>query len=226
MKSQILILCFISLLVLSCGRRNNSATNDSQITADTTMKFVSDDTGKEVHRVSIKSAVIHMKSSAMGMTQQIVIYLDDFGKKNATEVTQEMMGKKIQQFSISDGEYMYSFSPDNRKGKKSKLDSESPDNINFNALTKEMASKFKLKKTGTAMVLGRKCDVFTMEFAEAKLKGTYYIWKGIPLKTESEVSIMKVSMEATSIEENVAIDPARFEIPKDIVFDEIATRGK
>jgi hypothetical protein len=121
---------------------------------------------------------------------------------------------------------MFSYSPDTKEGKKTKINTDSPDNINFNAITKEMVAKFKLKKTGTSMILGRKCDVYTMEYAEAKLKGTFYIWKGIPLKTKSEVSVMKVSMEATAIEENAAIDAEKFKVPEGISFGEVANNHK
>jgi hypothetical protein len=226
MKKQLLVLCCISFLLWSCGRNNQSGSKVAVNSADTIMKLADGQQNSEVHKVDVKSVIIHMKSSAMGLTQQIVIYMDDYGKKNATEVTQELMGKKIRQYSITDGEYMYSFSPDTKEGKKTKINTDSPDNINFNAITKEMATKFKLKKTGTATILDRKCDVYTMEFAEAKLKGTYNIWKGIPLKTESEISMMKVSMEATAIEENVAIDAEKFKVPANISFGEVATNQK
>lgn len=70
-----------------------------------------------------------------------------------------------------------------------------------------MADKFKLKKTVTAKILDRDCDVYSMEFDKAKLKGPFYIWKGMPLKTESEVSVMKVLMEATKIDRTLLSAP-------------------
>lgn len=211
-----------SLLLWSCGGNDKTIPDTTVDKSDSIVKYADKNANGENHKVSLKSVIIHMKSTAMGMTQQIVIYMEDYGKKQATEVTQELMGKKITQVSINDGEYVYSFSPQTKKGKKTKVNLDNPDNINFNAITKEMADKFKLKKKGTAKILDRNCDVYSMEYAKAKLKGTFFIWKGIPLKTESEVSVMKVVMEATKIEENVTINPDKFVVPKDIVFGEVS----
>ena len=220
MKLKLLVLSFFSLLLYSCGGSDNTIQNTIVDKSDSVIKYADASVNGEEHKIGIKSAIIHMRSTAMGLTQQIVIYMDDYGKKQTTEVTQELLGKKITQFSINDGEWVYSYSPQTKKGQKTKVNLDNPDNINFNAITKEMADKFKLKKTGTAKILDRPCEVYSMEYAKAKLKGTFYIWKGIPLKTESEVSVMKVVMEATQIEENVTISPDKFTVPKDIVFTE------
>ncbi len=220
MKKQLFAVCCLSLLIWGCGG-SDKAIKDTEIDkTDSVIKYSEEGTNGENHKIGLKSAIIHMTSKAMGLTQQIIIYMDDYGKKQTTEVTQELMGKKITQYSINDGEWVYSYSPQTKKGQKTKVNMDNPDNINFNAITKEMAEKFKLKKTGTAKILDRDCDVYSLEFDKAKLKGTFYIWKGIPLKTESEVSVMKVVMEATKIEENVTISPDKFVVPKDIVFTE------
>jgi hypothetical protein len=220
MKKQLFALCCFLMLLWGCGGTDKSISNPEIDKSDSVIDYTKEGTNGGIHKIGLKSAIIHMTSKAMGLTQQIIIYMDDYGKKQCTEVTQELMGKKITQFSINDGEWVYSYSPQTKKGIKKKVDIDNPDNINFNAISKEMADKFKLKKTGTAKILDRDCDVYSMEFDKAKLKGIFYIWKGIPLKTESEVSVMKVSMEATKIEENVTISPDKFVVPKDIVFSE------
>jgi hypothetical protein len=220
MKTQFLALCCISILLCSCGGGNKAILSTPVDKSDSVIKYAEEGANNANHKISLKSVIIHMKSTAMGLTQQIVIYMEDYGNKQTTEVTQELMGKKVTQISINDGEWVYSYSPQTKKGQKTKVNMDNPDNINFNAITKEMADKFKLKKTGTAKILDRPCDVYSLEYAKAKLKGTFYIWKGIPLKTESEVSVMKVVMEATQIEENITISPDKFTVPKDIVFTE------
>jgi hypothetical protein len=219
MKLNIMTLCCGLFLLWSCGGNNNSDQKIIVNNADTTIRFAEGQADAKAHKIDFKSAIIHMQSSVMGMTQYIIVYIDDYGKKNVTDVTQELMGKKVSQYSLSDGDYMYSFSPGSKKGKKTKIKADSPDNINFNAITHEMADKFKLKKKGTAEVAGKKCEVYNLEFPGGKMKGTYYIWKGIPLKTETEVSMMNISMEATKVEENATIDPEKFVVPKDIAFD-------
>jgi hypothetical protein len=222
MKNILLLLFCISMLLSGCGGNNNAIQKTSVNISDSVINYAQEGSDGKIHKVGLKSVIIHMRSTAMGLTQQIVIYMDDYGEKQTTEVTQELLGKKVTQFSINDGKYVYSFSPQTKKGHKAKIDQDNPDNINFNAITKEMADKFKLKKTGTAKILDRPCDVYSMEYAKAKLKGTFYIWKGIPLKSESTVSVMKVVMEATQIEENITISPEKFTVPKDIVFSEVS----
>jgi hypothetical protein len=222
MKKQLFLACCISLLLWSCGGNDKTISKTAVDKSDSMITYAEDNGTGEIRKISLQSVIIHMTSTAMGMKQQVVIFMDDYGKRQTTEVTQELMGKKVTQISINDGEYVYSYSPQTKKGQKTKINQDNPDNINFNAITKEMADKFKLKKTGTAKILDRVCDVYSMEYAKAKLKGTFYIWKGIPLKTESEVSVMKVVMEATKIEENVTINPDKFVVPKDIVFSEVS----
>jgi len=59
-------------------------------------------------------------------------------------------------------------------------------------------------------ILGRECEVWNTPQANTK---TWY-WKGITLKTFQEMGSKDLNMVATSIHENVEIDPARFELPE------------
>lgn len=223
MKKNLFLLTVAAAMLWSCSGNKNSG--QIEIKGDTSIAFV-DSVPADLKKIDLKSAVIHMKSSTFGMTQQIVMYMDDYGSKQLTEVSQEMMGVKVRQCTLSDSLYVYMYNPDDKTGKRSLVDKKNPNNIHFNAITKEMAREFHIKKNGTAVILGRTCDVYTMEIALEKMKGTYYVWKGITLKTDSEVGGISISMEATKIEENVAIPPEKFEIPKDIKFEEVAEIAK
>lgn len=220
MNKKLLMIPIVAMILGGCSG-NKNAEEQTEIKSDTTIAYV-DKVPADTKKILLKSVIIHMKSSTFGMTQNIVMYMDDYGKKQFTEVTQKMLGKEIRQCSVSDSLYMYSFSPEDKTGKRTKIGNKGPDNINFNAITREMAKELNLKKNGTTELLGRTCDVYTMEIASAKLKGTYYIWKGIPLKTVSSVAGISITMEATKIEENAVIPPEKFEIPKDINFEEVA----
>lgn len=219
MKKSIFLVFVAALMLWSCSGNKNS--EQPKIKGDTSIAYV-DSVPADLKKMDLKSAIIHMKSSTFGMTQQIVMYMDDYGKKQLTEVSQELMGMKVRQCTLSDSLYVYMYNPDDKTGQRSLVDKKNPNNIHFNAITKEMAREFHIKKNGTAVILGRTCDVYTMEIPSAKLKGTYYVWKGITLKTNSEVGGIGISMEATKIEENVAIPPEKFEVPKDIKFEEVA----
>lgn len=222
MRKNLFIIAVASMVLWGCSGHKS---DQPEIKGDTAIAYV-DKVPADAKKIDLKSVVIHMKSSTMGFTQNIVMYLDDYGKKQMTEVTQELLGQKVHQCTLTDSAYVYSYSPDDKKGKRTKIEAKGPDNVNFNAITREVAKELNLKKKGTADILGRKCDVYTMEVSSAKLKGTYYIWKGIPLKTESTVAGIGITMEATQIEENVAILPLKFEVPKGIVFEDVAANFK
>lgn len=214
MKTKILILVLSVFLFWGCGSNKKDGNIDH---SDTLMVFKE---GGDERKVKFKSAIIEMESKTMGFSQKMKLYLDDYGKKQLTEVSMEMLGKKVVQYALSDGEFMYSYNLETRQGTKSRVDTNSFDNINFNAITKDIADKFKIKKTGTEKVLNRECEVYTLEFEAAKLKGTYWIWQGIPLKSESKVAGLGVVIEATAVETDVEIDPQKFMVPDGITFVE------
>ncbi|HOY32970.1 MAG TPA: hypothetical protein PKW80_13915 [Bacteroidales bacterium] len=220
MKKILLIVLLAVFMLWGCSG-NKSSDDKTEIKGDTSIAYV-DKIPAGAKKILLKSVIIHMKSSTFGMTQNIVIYMDDYGRKQLAEVSQELLGKKVRQCSLVDSVYMYSYNPDDKTGKRTMVEAKGPDNINFNAITHDMAKELNLKKNGTAELLGRQCDVYTMEIASAKLKGTYYIWKGIPLKTVSTVAGISITMEATQIEENAVIPPEKFEIPEDINFEDVA----
>ncbi|HPB25198.1 MAG TPA: hypothetical protein PLB59_02560 [Bacteroidales bacterium] len=219
---QITAILLLPVLIFFACSGNKTSEDNAEIKSDTAISYV-DQIPAGGKKMLIKSAIIHMKSSTFGMTQNIVMYMDDYGKKQMTEVSQKLLGQEVLQRSVSDSVYMYTYSPKDKTGKKIKKESGGPDNINFTAITRKMARELNLKKTGTTVVAGHSCEVYTLEVPAANLKGTYYIWKGIPIKTVSSVRGISITMEATRIEENPAIPAETFKIPEDISFEEAAS---
>ncbi|HNX08359.1 MAG TPA: hypothetical protein PKL96_12315 [Bacteroidales bacterium] len=219
---QITAILLLPVLIFFACSGNKTSEDNAEIKSDTAISYV-DQIPAGGKKMLIKSAIIHMKSSTFGMTQNIVMYMDDYGKKQMTEVSQKLLGQEVLQRSVSDSVYMYTYSPKDKTGKKIKKESGGPDNINFTAITREMARELNLKKTGTTVVAGHSCEVYILEVPAANLKGTYYIWKGIPIKTVSSVRGISITMEATRIEENPAIPAETFKIPEDISFEEAAS---
>jgi len=215
MKKNFFLIMVVSALLYSCSGNSDKAKDVD--TSDTTITYA--EPGKTVYeKYGLKSAVIHLKSTTMGLEQNIIMYFDDYGKKQSTELTQELFGQKMKQFTITDSGYIYSYNTVDNNGTKVKVNENDPDNINFNAITEKMAKQFNIKKTGIATIIGKKCDVYSMEFAASKMKGTYYIYKGFMLKTESSVSGITIKMEATKFDENPVIPAEKFTIPKNINF--------
>ncbi len=216
---SLIIMSAAIMLLYGCGN-NKTGKNEPEIKADTAIAYV-DKVPADAKKIDLKSAIIQMQSSAMGLTQNITIYFDDYGRRQMSEVSQKLMGQEMKMCTIKDSLYIYTYTIGEKTGKKKKVDIENnPDDINFNAITRDMARELKLKKNGTAEILGRKCDVYNMEVAKVKLKGTYYIWKGIPLMTKSTVMGMEIKLEATKIDENPVIPADKFKVPSDIKFEE------
>ncbi|MCK9613388.1 MAG: hypothetical protein WC401_08955 [Bacteroidales bacterium] len=206
---------FIAVVFILSGCSGSSDKKTDINSGDTVIALA--DEGKPVYeRYGLKSAILHMKSKTMGMEQDVIMYFDDYGKKQCNELSIELLGKIMKQITITDSGYMYTYTTADKNGTKIKLDENSPDKVNFNALTEEMVKKFNIKKTGTAVILDKKCDVYTAEHTSAKMKGTYYVWKGFIMKAVSSVAGIEVKMEAVKLEENPVIPAEKFEIPEDI----------
>jgi hypothetical protein len=215
MKKIVIALLMALALLPACMNNQQETKNEDVIKKDS----VTTQTGDKSQKIAVKSVILQLNSTAMGMKQKMTMYIENYGEMQYTEVTQSMLGKTVKQCSLKINDTLYSYSRLKMKGTKTPITDDSPDNINFNDLTREMADRFHLKKDGTAEILGKTCDVYQMEMPKEHIKGTYYIWKGIPMKVTTSIAGMTVAMEAEKIEENAVIDPKLFEIPADIEFE-------
>jgi hypothetical protein len=217
------ILKYIFILVTSailaaCGSNTEPAPDGMD---EITFSEAETSAGKpEGARYGIKSGIIRFQSSAMMMKQEIVTYFDDWGMKQRTDITMHVMGKKVHNVVITDSNYAFSYDMATKMGTKSPVDIEGSDHINFNKLAQEDMQKFNLKKTGQETVAGKKCTIYSFRDDEKKMSGTFSVWNGIVLKTESKVSRVNVSMEAYALEENPSIPSDTFIIPADVSLEE------
>ena len=70
----------------------------------------------------------------------------------------------------------------------------------------------------TEEIMGKTCDKYTMDDPALKMKSTYSVWNGIPLKSEIDMAGVKATVTTTKIEENASIPAEKFEIPAYKVF--------
>ena len=75
--------------------------------------------------------------------------------------------------------------------------------------SEQMMAQMGASKTGSDTVVGKSCDVWTM----TQMGMTVCVWKGLALKTDGNMMGVKIGKLATKVDENVAVDPALFEIP-------------
>jgi outer membrane lipoprotein-sorting protein len=160
--------------------------------------------------------------------QDMSIYFDDFGNKECVETMGSMdmgMAGKVQmhQMLITKDGYLYSFDMTNKTGTKTKINTGgSQKEIDFSNMTDEMMKQMKITKGGTEVLLGKSCQQYSMEDPTLKMKSTYSVWNGIPLKSEVEISGIVAKVTATKLEENATIPAEKFEIPKDVKITEVS----
>lgn len=158
-----------------------------------------------------------------------VTYFDDFGAKECTESKSElsMFGQTIKQHSrtvIKDG-YSYTLDMIQKTGTKTKLDAMMSGDmkLGFAAMANSMKDSVEIKELGTEEFLGKECRKVQMKLKDGSSNGTYWLWKNISLKMESQdpESKQKFVFAASKVEElaNVAAD--MFEIPADFKITEM-----
>ncbi len=207
MKTKVLLAFLAVLLLSSCNRKPAQDGKATDATSETGPK------GK----YTLKSGIVEYKSTMMGFDASQTLYFDDYGNKEVTESHMDIMGTKTTNVMLAKDGTMYNFDPENKTGMKSPSMPQM-NQLNFEALTDEVTKEWNLKEEGKETFLGKECIKYSMNNPNMNMKGTYWVWKGIALKTEVEMATSGMVMEATNIQENVAVPAEKFEIPADIVF--------
>jgi len=219
------VIALSALISCSGNGKKSGDQSDSTKTKDNTAK-TSDINGK----YKMKSGIITMISETMGMKQTITMYFDDYGNKQSTETKGELdmgaLGKtEMHNLNFRKDDYSYNIDLVKKTGTKMKtLTSGKQKDIDFSKLSDDMMKQMKITKQGTEEVLGKTCDKYLLNDPDLKMKSSYCVWNGIPLKSEVDMGGIKATVTATKIEENASIPNEKFEIPKDIKIKEINTK--
>jgi hypothetical protein len=203
MKSMMLVVVMLICLI-SCQNKK------SQVDEETEGLLGKVGKGK----YGIESGVVEYKTKMMGMDAIQKLYFTGYGEKESTVTEIEMMGMKLKSVTVTKDGMMYNYDPQQRTGSKTSMDPKS--NIDFENLTEQVMDDMKIRKVGEENLLGRQCIKYSIDNATLQMKGFYWVWKGIPLKTDVDMGGMKMVLEAVKVEENVAVPDNQFEIPEDI----------
>ena len=206
-------IAFAALTSCSGGGKTNGST-DSTKTKDSTAAKAPVSGG----RYKMKSGMLEQTLTTMMMTQHVTIYFDDYGNKQSKETKSDM---GMDNLSITKDGFVYDIDLIKKIGKKIKIPSTGDvKNINYSQLSEDMMKQMKITKLGTEDVLGKTCDKYSIDDAAMKMKVTNWVWNGIPLKSESEMTAMgmgiKTTIITTKIDENAAVPADKFEIPAGI----------
>lgn len=210
---KLLPLILIAFVAFSCKGK----TSEKSKPGDTTSSPATTTEVKAKGRYAIKSGIVEYKSSVMGMDAKQTLYFDDFGALESNVTEMEMMGIKTVSVTINRDGFVYTFDPGTKTGKK--VVAYYGSNVNFEDLTDEIIKDFNLKKEGRDVILGKDCEKWSMDNTSLGMKGFYWVYKGVPLKVDTDLGTAKMQMDATSFKENVEIPAEKFDIPSDIVFE-------
>ncbi len=180
---------------------------------------------KEFKRYSMKSGVVKYEISGM-QNGTAEMYFDDFGMKEATyeNTTIEMYGIKQESKSINylQGYWQYNIDQTTNSATKTKntiLESlvDNSEDGDLVVIGKEMFTSMGGELIGEEDVIGKPCEIWELKSVGTKV----WVWKNIPLKTETNMMGISIIRIATSVEENTDVPSSKLEIPTDIEFKEI-----
>lgn len=174
-------------------------------------------------KYGIKSATITKDMVAMGQKLECTWYIDDYGKKEATEVAMKVGGvadveKHIR--TIAEGSSVVNIDLDVKKAMRMKLPQEP---INYLKLTPEVRDKFKIKETGEEEIAGKPCEKYSLEITQMgqTVQMTVWVWKGLVLKSETSSNGMVVMVETSKEINETSVVPAdKFVVPEGITVPE------
>jgi len=179
-------------------------------------------------RYGIESAIVKkktvMKAQGMEQTMSSVQYFADFGRKESVELTMNMQGQSFTVITMIKDGYMYSANMAVKQGTKINMaDMDNIQSVNFLNLTDEVKKKYQIQANGMQQVAGKNCNRYEMSFTTQgqNVKGTVWVWQGLPLKSTINVAGNQVEEEATEIQEGAAIANDKFELPAGVTFTEM-----
>ena len=168
--------------------------------------------GKEAKRYGFKSAIVKYTTSIMGQDVQSTTYIDNYGALECQKTTMSVPGMgDVESAVITKEGKMYSVNYALQQVQEVPL--ETP---NFTDLTDEAVKKFKIKEVGKEKYLDKDCTIYTMENETQGMKAQIKVWvyKGLGLKQETDISGMKIVAKATGIDEGASVLPQIFDVPK------------
>lgn len=175
--------------------------------------------GAQEKRYEIKSGIVTMETDMMGQTIVQKMHFDDYGAKQAS--ISEFGGRKMRSIEV-DGKNVMIDDVAKTATQMPAMGIET-NKINFLNLTEQVVKKNKIKEAGQEEIAGKPCTKYTYKVLMMGQAVTVNVWvyKGITLKTSTKTDFGEIAMTATSIEEDVQIDPSMFTIPEGIEIQEM-----
>lgn len=167
-------------------------------------------------KYALKSAIVEYKTITMGIEGKQILYFDNYGEKEAYETEMSVFGFTSRTITIYGDDCSYTVDLVKKTATKSSS-KDNPYNIDFERLAQEAEKEWKIQKEGSETLLGRECIKYSItNIRNSSMNGFFWVWKGIPFKTEMNMIGTKMVLEAQKIDENVSIPADKFIIPADV----------
>jgi hypothetical protein len=219
------ILSFALLFLFSCNQFSSSENNSNNNKENHTVKKSEKKETVETTSNSLdvkypfKSGIIKYANDAMGMKSTLTVYFDNYGAKECAVSEIDMNGQKMTMRSLVVDNYLYQLAMDQGSGSKVKVDDNFKTYLFDTEEFEKRMAEVKGKKLGTEDVLGKPCQIYSMEENGAVSK--IWVWKNVVLKMTAQQDAMEMSMLAVDIKETGDLPKGIFEIPAGFNIEEI-----
>lgn len=168
----------------------------------------------------VKSGKVNMEMEMMGQTMLQDIYFDDYGAKQVTVV--DFQGQRMRILMI-DGNNVIVNDDEKTAVRMPAMVPGADNKINWLNLDEKTIKKNRIKEIGEDTVAGKACRKYSYKvmMMGQPVSTTSWIYKGITMKTSISTDFGDMGQTAIKIEEDIAIDPAMFEIPEGVIIQDM-----
>lgn len=227
MKTYILYASLVGTLFFgACSSDSKKSSDDAETSSESPNGDDNQSTlGK---RYNIESAMFVTKTSQTGapaeMDIQTTTYFDDYGENEYTETVTKISvagyNNETRAFSLRKGLMMYSWNDGQTTGTKMDISNMLDKQMNYESFSEELKDQFKYKEVGNETIQGKKCQKISMEMDQGA-KVEVSTWKGIPMKSVSNMMGITATIEVTELKENPSGMQDKLTIPSGITFSEL-----
>lgn len=214
---KILIVLLISFMFFACGNDvpDNENLSDTKEVIEKAVDQAATQAQVVRKKYPLKSGIITYERTGVLGNGKVIVYFDDYGIKERSETYNE--NGEVDEIKFSDGENMYKIIDNEVEksvylmgpglyGTEMKFEFDP-----FNGNEKRI-QKYNYKPLDNMQILGRDCQVYSMEAASGK--STFGGHDDFLLYTKAETPVGTYETKAVDFKENVDVDAALFKVPE------------
>ena len=219
MKKLISFFSAASLFLAACQSNQTGTPADGANTViETKTETKATSTDADQKRYKPEKGLIEYNYSMAGMKGVQTLKFRNYGEEEMRVVVMDMMGKKMNLYSLRKGGYLYSWGEGMPNAIKMKIPADQ--NINYRNIPDSIRERFKIEEAGTETFLGKTAKTFKIKDATTGMNGSTAVWEGIPLRSVVQMQGNMMEFTATKIDENPSFTDKDFELPANISFTE------